>query len=265
MYKLLALDLDGTLVNDDAIIPDNNKNAIKKAIDKGVKVCLSSGRSYLSLKYFEQELCLNEKGNYGICFNGSILYETHNHNILRDVRLPKGMAINLIKELSRFKADTIVYVNDMLYILEMTPSLKYYTERSKVNYTIVDSFEKIETDVSKVLIRGENDELKKANEYMSEYTKGLCNCFFTEKTLLEFTNLNATKGNALKELYTMLGLKKEEVIAVGDNFNDISMIEEVGLGIAVNNAENRVKEIANYVTEWNNNQGAIEEVIHKFL
>ena len=108
MYKMLAMDLDGTLLNDAGEIPENNVRFIHKAMET-VKVCLCSGRSYLSLQRFEEALGLYRSGEYGICFNGAIVYETATHRLLRETPLSAALAQEIIRALRSYDADIVVY------------------------------------------------------------------------------------------------------------------------------------------------------------
>jgi Cof subfamily protein (haloacid dehalogenase superfamily) len=265
MYKLLAMDLDGTLMNDDHEIPENNKRAIAAAVENGVSVCLCSGRSYMSLHRFEQQLSLDVEPNYGICFNGSIVYKTWNHETLLDTRIDNGTALFIAETLKKFGGDIIIYMKDRLFAEKETPAINAYTALSRVDATFVDSFGKITQDVSKVLIKSDPETLKHAAEYMKPIVDGKCNQFLTEASLLEYTAPNATKGAALTFLAGYIGVDMDDVIAVGDHHNDVHMIKEAGVGVAVANAVGAAKEAADYITKADNNAGAIYEIVKKFL
>ncbi|MDR1067139.1 MAG: Cof-type HAD-IIB family hydrolase [Clostridiales bacterium] len=265
MYKLLAMDLDGTLLNDNGEFPAKNKLAIKEAIESGVKACVCSGRSYMSLLRFERELGLDCEPNYGVCFNGSIVYKTWNRDIILDRRVRNETAVSIARRLKRFDGDVVMYVKDMLFIEEETARLKDYVNRSRVIATVVKSFDDIKDDVSKVLLKSEPESLRTAAEYMGEVTKGECNQFFTEPTLLEYTALDATKGAALAFLAERVGIGMNEVIAAGDHNNDVSMIEAAGMGVAVANAIPAAKRAAKYITKADNNDGAIYEIVDRFI
>ncbi len=265
MYKLLATDLDGTLIGDDFKIPEINKEYIKKAIDKGINFCLCSGRSYMSLERFERELGIIGENTYGICYNGGVVYETLSRKVIRDVRLSRDLAIEILSELKKFDVGTVVYVGDKLIAERETEVIKTYVKKSGVPLNIIGSFEEIQDDISKVLVKGEYSALKEVESYMHPLFKERCNDFFTANDLYEFTNLNATKGEGIKFLANHLGVNIGDVIAVGDNLNDLHMIEAAGLGVAVNNSVSEAKAIANYVTENDNNNGAVAEVIKKFV
>ena len=265
MYKLLATDFDGTLLNNLGAIPAANRLAIEKALAAGVHICLASGRSYLSLSPFEDELGLKTARCHGIGFNGSMVYQTWDYTILRDVRLDRGLAMDIIAALAPFKGDTVVYAGPTLYAKSDTEILRHYAERSGIEITFVDAFTDIHEDPAKVLIRADSALLHKMQAFMRPLFADKCNIFLTEKNLLEFTAFSADKGAALAFLAAHLGFGMDEVAAVGDNFNDLPMIKEAGLGIAVANAEDLVQTTADVVTQADNNAGAVAEVINRFI
>jgi len=112
MYKLISTDLDGTLLNDDSNLPEVNKEYLMKALGKGVKICVNSGRSFKSIKQFEAQLGIVNEGNYGAGFNGALIYESHNHNILSDIRMSNDTAKMVIKALRQYKTNIMVYITD---------------------------------------------------------------------------------------------------------------------------------------------------------
>ena len=120
--------------------------------------------------------------------------------------------------------------------------------------------------VSKVIIIGDNEELKKVeNEVMTTNIKNEMTTFFSADILYEFNPIGIDKGTGLKELSKILNINIEETIAIGDNYNDLSMIKAAGLGVCCVNGENGVKDFADYITKADNNQGAVAEVINKFI
>lgn len=266
-YKLLLTDLDATLLNDNKEISYQNKIAIDKALKSGIKTVICSGRSYMSLDKFVKQLSLDRQGNYGICYNGAIIYETLNNNILVEHNLKKEYALEVINECKKFDTDIIVYMDEKLIIEKYTEQIKSYCETSGITPLIVDNFNDIIiNDVSKVLLKSENENLNIIFEHLKlNGFNNKLNMFFSSPVLFEFTDNNVDKGTGLCELAKILNIDKSEVIAVGDQYNDISMIEEAGLGIAVANAVSEAKKAADYITIRNNNESALEEVIEKFI
>lgn len=264
-YKLLVSDLDCTLISRKNGLTEKNKIAIKKAIESGLKFFICSGRSNLSLERFEKELELNKEGFYTIAFNGNMVYDTYNHNVIYEKMLDKYLAQQIISKIKKYDIFTIVYVRDQLYAENIDDENAYeYTELAALKIT-ERKLASIDTDVSKIILRGDRNLLERIFTEMGSYINGKCNMFFSADNLLEFTNLEATKGKALAFLANYLNIVTNDIIAVGDNYNDLTMIEIAGLGIGVQNAVEEVKQIANYVTICDNENDAIAEIIEKFI
>ena len=265
MYKMLVCDLDGTLLNSFTDLADSNVFYIKKALEKGLKVALCSGRSPSSLKQYEELFGITKEGCYGIGLNGSVVYKCDTREIINEVWFEKDIAEGIIKNLRKFDVDLLAYHGCDLYVEQMTPIIAHYVEKSGINVTVADNLENIDIQLSKVLVKGSFEMLSNACEYMRSKLDDKANMFFTGETMLEFTDIKATKGNALIYLADMLGIDIKDVIAVGDNENDVSMIKTAGLGIAVQNAKDNIKQYADYVTERTCVEGVLEEIIKKFV
>ncbi len=262
-FKILITDLDGTLLDDKGVISEANKRAIATLIDKQVKVVISSGRSHMSLQKFYAQLDLYNAGAYGICYNGMMIYEMNPYKVLKKQYMNHLLAQEIVAVCRAFDVDVLVYSDDTLYITKMTDRTAEYCESSGLKAEIVEDFGHV-AHIIKVLLKGEHEALKKVEEATRQFNDR-CNAFFSSKTLYEFIDIQQNKGVAMLQLLDILGIKREEAIAVGDNYNDMSMIEYAGVGIATANAEEAVKATANYVTKRDNNQSPFEEIVEQFF
>ncbi len=265
-YKLLATDIDGTLLDNDSKLSRDNIEALKKAEACGVKVVLCSGRSHIAVKVFADEIPINGEYDYLIGFSGGILCNAKSSEILYEARLDKNIALEIITKARAFDVAILVYFHEQLVIEQENKHTDYYVSRSRLAPKKVDSFDTfLVDDVSKVLLFGDREEVVRAKESLKDVPLDASSIFFSHENLLEFNPPNATKGTTLKRLADQLNIDMSEVIAVGDNFNDISMITMAGLGVAVANAEQEVKNIADYITDLDNNKSALKEVVEKFI
>lgn len=264
-YSLLLSDLDGTLLNSESRIPDANKKAVWQLLEKGVRFAICSGRSHLSIDHFVKELGLDKKGNYAIAFNGAVVYEADTLKILCEHLLECELAIAILASIKDFNAEPLLHSGDKVFFKEETETMKTYISRNKIKYSLMENIEEIDEPLSKILLIGSHEELLEIKAHTEGLFSARCNIFFSERYFLEFTNLKATKGNALEFLANHLNIGIKETIAVGDSFNDISMIEKAGLGIAVINGEEELKRAAGYVTETDNNSGVIKEIAERFF
>ena len=265
-YKLIVSDLDRTFLNDNSEIPEKNKEAIRIINKKGAVFAFASGRSYHSLDYFYNALSLKGQGVCGISFNGSVVYEVDTLKPVSKILMENEIMRELVSLMRPFLKNIFVYDTDaMLYSEHETENYTGYATRSRIPHTLINNFDEIESGIIKVLLIDENEILTKVYETVKDFVPNRCNMFFSSKRMLEFTGLMATKGNALKFLSKFLNIDISNVIAIGDNFNDESMVREAGLGIMTANAEESLKSCAKYVTKATNNEGALLEVVERFL
>lgn len=267
MYKIIFCDLDGTLLDNNRKVSEINKNAIKKAIDIGCKFVICSGRSNMSIDHFNKFFGFDLIKNYAVAFNGAYIYETDTGKKLAEHLVPSLAAIDAINMCRKFNVDIMVYQNETLNFDTPSDRIDVYAKRNMVNTNVVSDLTIIAGNpVSKVIIIGDNSELKKVeNEVMSTNLKNNMTTFFSADTLYEFNPLGIDKGTGLKELSKILNINIEETIAIGDNFNDLSMIKCAGLGVCTANGEIGVKSYADYITNADNNNGAVAEVINNFV
>ena len=267
MYKIIFCDLDGTLLNDSRQISDINMEYVKKAISKGCKFVICSGRSNMSIDNFNKIFGFDKIENYAVAFNGAYIYRTDTKEKIAEHLVPSKCAVKAIKMCRNFNVDIMLYRDELLWFDMPTDRIMTYAKRNMVNTKIVNNIEDIAAKpVSKVIIIGDREELIKVeNKVYSSGLNEIMTTFFSADVLYEFNPLGIDKGTGLKELTEILNINIEETIAIGDNYNDLSMIKAAGLGVCCDNGEDEVKKYSDYVTKRNNNEGAVAEVINKFV
>lgn len=262
-YKIILCDLDGTLLNDNGEINDIDKAAVNMAVKNGIEFIICTGRSFMSAERFYKELEILREENIGIFYNGSLIYDIVSKRIFYEKRIKIHDTFDIIKKCGNFKADIIVYIGDKPVVEKVTYLIDMYMKRSLISPIVCKDFNNyIDCDVSKVLLKGDNSELKKAMDY---FKKDGRNVFFSSDTLLEFNPVNITKGSAVREIAKIKNIDIKNIIAIGDTFNDLDMIKTAGLGAVPLNASYEVKNNADYICENDNNNGAVAEVIKKFV
>ncbi|SHF04510.1 Cof-type HAD-IIB family hydrolase [Clostridium fallax] len=279
--KLIVTDLDGTLLNDEKVVSEENSRALKRAIDNGFSVAIASGRGYSDIKNIADSIKINP---YIISSNGGYVYD-------KDGKIIKGQAFdkNIAKDLVNFCKNKTYFIhlaNERYLYVEKNwreKVKKNYNQAIKKGYDIkkedlemvlkifnkmevlkeIDSFDEIfegNIELSYGSVFSFNlKELKDSIEYMKKYSHKV-SCPLSGKCNYEIINKDATKGHSLDILCDYLKINPKETIAFGDNFNDITMLKKAGLGVAMGNAENEIKEIADIVTEKNNNHGVAEAI-----
>lgn len=289
MYKLVAIDLDGTLLNSYGEISNKNKETLKKAIQKGTEVVLASGRPIMSVKNLANEIGCD---NYIICGNGAITYDLQKEEIIYNRFLEKLKVLQIIKICEENSIFYNVYTKDTILTKNLNYNILFYNqenatkpENKKTRINIVeDIYEYIknrkEEDYLKITIC-DNDKvifgsiIRKLRQIKDTDVLDVAHMSRkmikdgTENVLMEYfyteiTNINVDKWQAIEDLIQKLQIEKEEVIAIGDNINDAEMVKNAGLGVMMQNAAPYIKEMADIIVKDNDNDG-VAEVIEKYI
>lgn len=290
MYKLIAIDLDGTLLNSNGIISNETRETLRKIINKNIKIVLASGRMIDSIKAIAEEI---GDQKYLIAGNGSIVYDIKKHQILYKNYLKKEKVLDVIK----ICEENSIYYNIYTENEVLTPALKYNVlyyhkenanreEKNRTKINIIDNmYEYIQNsernDFLKITICDENRMIFKSIirkikqiknidvlevEHMSK--KSITQGTETIELSYSYTEVSAQdvdKWEAIKYILEQEKIQAEEVITIGDNINDKKMIENSGLGIAMKESSPIITEIANIVTEENNDADGVAKVLKSII
>ena len=266
MYKLVAMDMDGTLLREDKSISDRTKKAIQEAREKDVTVVLATGRPIEGVLRYLEELDMLTEHDYVLSYNGALVQKTKSKEAITKVAL-KGSDLHYLKKLSDELGVNIHAFWEKKGLI--TPKNSKYTEveaqinNIDIHEMNIDSIADDEVMI-KIMMIDEADILGAAMEKLPKEIYEKYTVVRSTPYFLEFLNKEANKGVGVELLANHLGIKKEEIITLGDAGNDIHMIEYAGLGVAMGNAFDEVKEIANYITDTNENDG-VAKVIEKFI
>ena len=268
-YKMLVTDMDYTLLNKEKRVSDRNREALRRAMEKGVHMVVATGRIYTSARIYAKLLGLDTPI---IASNGALIKDA-SKTIFRDI-----LSQDTVREMLRlchkygiychFFTENTIYSEKLINVsLRYTEWNKYMGEEDQVRIRIVDDGEEIveaaKSEVLKAVVFDDDDEkIQKLRDGIME--TGIVSVSQSMKHNLEVMNKGVTKGNAVRILAQMYGINREEIIAIGDNENDISMIEYAGLGIAMGNAEEILKRAADHVTGDYQEDG-VAEAIEKFI
>ncbi|MBD7913576.1 sugar-phosphatase [Clostridium sp. Sa3CUN1] len=266
MYKLVAIDMDGTLLREDKTISERTKKAIQSAREKDVTVVLATGRPIEGVSRYLEELNMYTDKDYVLSYNGALVQKTLNKDVIGKIALT-GEDLHYLKKLSDELKVNIHAFSETKGLI--TPKNSKYTEvEASINNIDIHeiNFDTISKDevIVKIMMIDEPEILgpaieKLPKEVFEKYTVVRSTPYF-----LEFLNKEVNKGVGVEMLAKHLGIKQEEVITFGDAGNDLHMIEYAGLGVAMANAFDEVKEAANYITDSNENDG-VAKAIEKFI
>ncbi|MCM3670973.1 Cof-type HAD-IIB family hydrolase [Mesobacillus maritimus] len=264
-YKMIVLDLDDTLLRDDQTISDRTKEALMKAQEQGVKVVLASGRPTYGMLPIADELSLAKYGSFILSFNGGKIINYETKEELFSSTLPLTAVKKLYELSQREGVDIHTYVGDEIITESDNPYTKIESELTRLPINLATSFvDAVQEEVVKVLMVGNPDKLKVVEEKLQNELGEEYSIMRSKPFFLEFTEKGVTKGTSLNQLIQQCGIKREEVIAMGDSYNDQEMIEFAGLGVAMGNAPDDIKAIANHVTDTNMNDG-VAKVVEEFV
>ncbi|MCX8130394.1 MAG: Cof-type HAD-IIB family hydrolase [Clostridia bacterium] len=271
MYKLIAIDLDGTLLNSNKQISQKNITYIKYAIDRGIKVIICSGRIFAGARIFAKQMSIAEPL---IACNGAIIKDMNSEEVLYYNSMNIGDCLNVIDMCHAENVYFHIYIGDTMYTEKLEFSSLFYwnknkelSEDEKVDIKLVGNIERIvencKAPVSKFVVISEDlKQLKRIREKVC--TLDTIEVVSSNYNNFEVMNNGVNKANALKFLAGKMGIKREEIVAIGDNENDYSMIEYAGFGVAMENAEEKIKSIADFIT-LSNDQDGVAHIIKKIV
>lgn len=268
MYKMIACDLDETLLSSDRKVSEKNRRAIEKAKEKGVKFVLATGRGFLTVQNTLDEINQRDlEKEYVISFNGGAITENKGNRLLYFEGISFESASALYERGRALDVCIHVYTKDTVYVYGMSPDEKDYIHgRMEVVEISEDNLEFLRgEDIVKMLyMNTDAGYLKKIEEALKDITKDM-DVSYSSNRYIEFNKKGVTKGAGLLKLAEMLRIDPKDTIAIGDNYNDLSMIRAAGLGVGVANTVESMKKECDFITEATNEQGAIAEVIEKFI
>lgn len=288
MYKLIAIDLDGTMLNSYGMVTENTKQVIKNTINKGTEVIIASGRPIDSIKTIAKEI---GSENYFIAGNGALIYDIKKDEIIYEKFMNKQKVLEIIKICEENSIAYNIYTEKTIIAKGLKYNVLYYykenlkkEENKKTNITILE-------DVYEYIKNLENEKFLKIT--VCDETKSVFNSIIrklrtvedidvldvlhmsrkmikqgTEDVPIEYyyTEISlkdVDKWNAIEYLANKMNISKDEIIAIGDNINDKEMIENAKVGIAMGQSTPVITEIADFVTT-NNNEDGVAKALEKY-
>ena len=285
MIKLIASDMDGTLLNHNHKIPEENVKLINFAKNQGIEFVVATGRAY-----YEALPALNEENiNCDvISFNGGIVYDKNGNIISITPMLPKDLYYT-IEILKSFDISYQLYTKNTIYTKSIETDINAYIDlirsngydpdvehlraeaQQKLDVGYITEVENIELYLNEkenppikiIAISNDISKLENAAKLLSENTS--ISVTSSGANNIEIMHKNATKGEALKEIAKIYGINLENAVAIGDNLNDQAMLDIVGYSVAMKNGNIKLKEQAKYVTEKTNSEGGVADTIFKLI
>lgn len=262
--KLVALDVDGTIMDKRFQISSRVKKAIYAASEKGVRVLIATGRMYSATVPIGRKLGIETPL---ITYQGSLIKEFYKSDkTLLHYDLETELAYRIIQDARQKNLQINIYLDDKLYIENESPILQEYIDRREIPFYKVNSFEERKNfKPTKILVM--DSDTAKIERIVGEFKEKFSNELNITKStdyFCEFINKKCSKADGINFLAKKWGIDQSEIMAIGDHDNDREMLDFAGLGVAMGNSHDNLKEIANYVTDTVNNDGAAL-AIEKFI
>lgn len=265
--KAFFIDFDGTLMSDDKTISERNRETLCRAVEAGHYIVLATGRAVSSARPLIQRLGLKRPGCYLIAYNGAAVYDCAADTMLYNRRLPVEYAEYLYNEAEAAGLYIQTYSETQILAPRWCRELEFYKNSTTMDYRIEgDVWSMLNEEPPKMLLI-ELDDKSRLERFQAEHLaweKGKCTSFFSCAEYLEYCPLGATKGAGVRFMREFLKLPNECTVAIGDQENDISMIREAGIGVAMKNGAQSVKDAADFVSEVDNNHDGVAGVIERF-
>lgn len=270
-YKMVCIDMDGTLLGKGRKISNESKKVIKEIHDKGVEIVVTTGRIYNNAAYYSHLLGVESPV---IAANGAIVREKNTNKVIYENPIKTEECIRLIELLYKMNVFFHFYTLDGIYCgneltkfatkLYMTKQVGY--DNLKIKYHVIkdlekwkEFFRKTNVQITKcIAFSTKPDKIIKLKKELDKLN-GIV-YFGSGSRSVEINNKGVSKGKAVKALADYYGFKREEIVCIGDNENDISMIEYAGFGVAMGNAIDPVKRLADYITDTNKEDGVAKAI-----
>ena len=267
--RLLVLDIDGTIAGESNQVREPIKQAIKAVLEQGLQVAIATGRMYRSALRFHQDIGSQLPL---IVYQGALIKDPATEKILRHQPVSKKMALQLLDYFEQPELRSLLsvhfYINDRLYVREITRETQIYAQRSGIEAIPVGDLRQVLShEPTKVLALSDDREVieRLLGSLRQQYSPAELYLTTSVARFFEATNPGVNKGAAVRYLAEeILGLQASNVMAVGDNFNDVEMLEYAGVGVAMGNAPTQVQAIASWVAPSVEEDG-VAAAIEKFL
>lgn len=264
--KILVLDIDGTLTNSQKEITELTKESIRQVQHRGHVVILASGRPTAGMKRYVEELEMETYGGYTLSYNGGKIINCKTGEIVFQKVLPNYIIPGLYRFAKENECGICTYLGDT--IISGNIMDEYMALESRINgipIKEVDNFAKfVDFDVNKCLLTAKPEKAEILVEQLKEKFGDILSIYRSEPFFIEVMPKNVDKATSLDRMLSSIGLTRENTICCGDGFNDMTMIMYAGVGVAMENAQPAVKEVADFITKSNDEDGIVH-VIDKFI
>ena len=266
--KLIALDLDDSLLNNKLLISDRTVAAVQKAAEQNIYVVICSGRSPSAILPFVRRLDLagTEQGRYAVASNGSVVVDLHKREEIYSAKVDGDVLVQAKKAADKVGLPCQVYSSSMVYASVDNEYTRMDSKLTGVPSEVVPDFENfVKSGFAKMMVPGDPKILVGLQKELAARFEGRAVVLISKPYFLEILPANCGKGEALEFLCGRLGINMKDVMAFGDSMNDESMIVKCGLSVAMSNGLDKIKDEAAFVTRLTNDQDGIADFVEQFV
>ena len=267
-YDLLVLDIDGTLLNSQRMITDLTKETLVDAQKRGKVVAIASGRSISGIRRTASAISLEEFGGYIIAYNGTTVLNCKTGECIYNQTVPVELTAPVYKAAKEAGVGIFVYHDRQKELISGNGINQYIEADAKACEVTIreteDFVHTVDFPVNKFLLAGEPEVMKEIEKEMQKKFGGQLNVFRSDPYYVELLPKFVDKGVAVDKLMRHLDIKKDKLICVGDSYNDLPMLRQAGLGVAMGNAQPEVREAADFITDSNDEDG-VAKIVQKFM
>jgi len=261
MYKLIAVDLDGTLLDREHRLSLRNRQAILDVVEAGVIFSLSTGRPLQGVKAI---IDMIDADLPFTIYNGAMIITSRSKQVLFESVLAGELAVEVVRLGQARGTSMLLYKDGVLYVSEINDTVRKYISIVGVVPNVPDDLAKVASlGVTKIVWRDSPARIAAFQDEVRPLVDGRISCSSSNPTLLEFFDIDSSKGAAMQKIGAIYNIDQSEMMAIGDAYNDISMIKYAALGVAMGNAPQEIKDLADFVTLTNNEDG-VAEAIYRF-
>jgi len=264
--RILALDMDDTLLRSDLSISYRTRNAIKQTEKTGVVVVLASGRIPEAMEQCSRLLGLDKRKGYLVSNNGALIQESHTGNTIYEARMDEETALAVCDLAIAEGFPVQMYDGDIMFISKQNEYTGKDLRATGIRQVVVENFRAMVNDgCYKLMIPGDPSLLENMEKLIRIYLGKKITIFTSRPYILELVPKDTDKGTALAKIAGILRVNANDVMAIGDSMSDEAMIRWAGLSVAMANADDRIKEIATIVTDHTNDDDGVVDVIEKYI
>ncbi len=257
-FDLVAVDIDGTLLNSSHLLTENTRNTIIRAVAQGIRITLSTGRMFQSAQRIASEIGLDVPL---IIYNGALIKNACSEEIIFEKRIAIAAGERLLALLKAAGLHYHVYVDGALFVPEITEKSRIYAERTGVSVHLMTELDFAScAGFYKVLVMGDPEKLSLFEKQAADELREDIRAFKSHPQYLEIVHCQVSKGNALQILANELEIPCKRIMAIGDHYNDMDMISFAGCGVAMGNAPEDVKSCAVHIAASNDDEGAARAI-----